>query len=365
MKVLLASRAFPPAIGGIERFAETLAGWLAERGHEVTVATRTPNGDDRQPRPYRLLRAPSERALLGAMRRSQVVHVNGLSVRGVLPALVTRRPTVVTHAGHQAVCPTGLCLPVRGECRAGPSVGPCAGCPSAGAVGVVDVRGHRTVTRSVAANVVISDYLCRRLGLPRSHTILNPVAGEAFARASDDPGQSDLVAFAGRLVAEKGLDLLLRAVASLADVRLEIVGDGPMRAAYRDLADHLGISLRVSFLGPQPFEGVADLYARAAVVCVPSLWEEPFGFVAAEAMAMRRPLAVAPSGALPELCGDDRGFVAAERTAEGVAAAITSALKDRGERERRADRAHRFALEHLSADHVGAAYEAVYREVSR
>jgi glycogen(starch) synthase len=216
----------------------------------------------------------------------------------------------------------------------------------------------------VNLNVAASDYLRRRLGVQGSRTIYNPVAQAAFDAASDLPGKDGLISFAGRLVSEKGLDTLLRALVLVPDARLEIVGDGPMGPAYRDLADELGISLRVSFLGSMGFDGVAAAYARASVVCVPSAWDEPFGFVAAEAMAMRRPLVVTPSGALVELCTEGRGFVAARRDPAALATSLQEALADDQQRLDRARRASTFAIERFSADRVGSAYESVYEEVA-
>ena len=363
MRILLVSRAFTPAVGGIERFAESLAGWLARRGHVVIVVTRTET-DGREPEwPYRVVRRPSAERVLALARSADVVHANGLSLRGVGLGLVSRRPTVVTHHGHQAVCPTGLCMPRQGACTAGPPLGPCGGCPERGLKGAGDVRLHDAASRTVAENVAVSDYLSSRLRLPRSRMIYSPVSAEAFAAATDSAGGDGLVVFAGRLVSEKGLDLLVRAIALVPDARLEVVGDGPMLRDFRGLVDELGLSVRVSFLGSQPFAGVADAYRRASVVCVPSLWDEPFGFVAAEAMAMQRPLVVTPSGALSELCADRRGFVAGDRTATALASSLTEALADEEERARRAASAREFAKRALSADRAGLAYESLYEEV--
>ena len=78
---------------------------------------------------------------------------------------------------------------------------------------------------------------------------------------------------------------------------------------------------------------LGELYADAAVVCVPSAWQEPFGYAAAEAMAMGRAVVATPSGALPELLADGRGFVAAElSTREALAGHCDEALEDGGRR---------------------------------
>ena len=330
----------------------------------MCVVTRTEAEGPEPDRPYRVERDPSKRGLALA-RSADVVHANGLSLRVVGLGVASRRPTVVTHQGHQAVCPTGLCMPRHGACTAGPALGPCTGCPERGVKGAADVWVHSVGCRADAANVAVSDYLRSRLGLPRSRTIYSPVSDAAFAASTDAKGEDGLVVFAGRLVAEKGLDLLLRAIAMVPDARLEVVGDGPMLPAYRDLVGELSLSLRVSFLGSQPFDGVAAAYARASVVCVPTACEEAFGFAAAEAMAMRRPLVVTPSGALAELCADGRGFVAADREPRSIAASLQAALGDSEDRTRRAGSAHAFALDRLTTDRAGAAYEGIYESVIR
>ena len=87
---------------------------------------------------------------------------------------------------------------------------------------------HSAACRAVEANVAVSNYLRSMLNLSRSQTTYNPVSDEAFAAATTDTtGEDGLVAFAGLLVAEKGVDLLLRALALLPDARLEVVATAP------------------------------------------------------------------------------------------------------------------------------------------
>jgi glycosyltransferase involved in cell wall biosynthesis len=173
-----------------------------------------------------------------------------------------------------------------------------------------------------------------------------------------------VIAFAGRLVAEKGLDLLIRALAYLPSARLEVAGDGPLRESLETLAKDLGVSSRISFVGAIPFEGVAELYARAAVVCVPSAWHEPFGYSAAEATAMERPVVATPNGALLELLRDGRGFVAEQATPEALASALSSALRNPTARGLAAARARAFAIAELTLDVLGPRYLQCYLEAA-
>jgi glycosyltransferase involved in cell wall biosynthesis len=192
-------------------------------------------------------------------------------------------------------------------------------------------------------------------------TIYNPVSDRAFETQVGSDQQDDVVFFSGRLVAEKGLDVLLRAVTMLPGVRLQIAGDGPMRRVWQRLAAESGVDDRTEFLGTMSFTELRELYADATVACVPSAWQEPFGYAAAEAMAMGRAVVATPSGALPELLGEGRGFVAAASTPEALARMLHQALEDVGRRKVAERKARKFAQENLSMERVGPRYEAVYR----
>ena len=134
-----------------------------------------------------------------------------------------------------------------------------------------------------------------------------------------------------------------------------------MRSAWQRLAAEIGVGDRAEFLGAKSLAELGELYADATVVCVPSAWEEPFGYAAAEAMAMGRAVVATPSGALPELLADERGFVAAAPTPRALAATLEEALAD-GYRRRTVERnAREFALSNLSVESVGPRYEALYQ----
>jgi glycosyltransferase involved in cell wall biosynthesis len=99
-----------------------------------------------------------------------------------------------------------------------------------------------------------------------------------------------IVLFVGRLVPYKGVDILLQAVKELDAVAL-IVGDGPMRSGLEALAQQLGISDRVRFLGSVADAELAALYRACNVFVLPSVTrQEAFGVVQLEAMAAGRPV---------------------------------------------------------------------------
>jgi glycosyltransferase involved in cell wall biosynthesis len=185
---------------------------------------------------------------------------------------------------------------------------------------------------------------------------LSPIRAETNSTQS----QRNLIAFAGRLEPEKGVDVLLRAVAKLKDACLEVAGDGAMLPQLRRLAEDLGIRSRVHFLGAQPHRAVRELYLRSSVVCVPSIWHEPFGYAAAEALAWGRALVVSDRGAFPELVGNARGWICRADDPGEWASTLMQVLENDNERTRRSERATQFVLDELDPVRVAQRYVSLY-----
>lgn len=134
----------------------------------------------------------------------------------------------------------------------------------------------------------------------------------------------------------KGLAYLIRAVARLgADIPgldLLVVGKVKENGDTAKLIDDLGIGDRIRFVSGIETSELVRLYAEAAVVVVPSVYEG-FGLPAGEAMACGAPVISTRGGALPEVVGD-AGILVPIRDAEAIAAAIKSLLDDDVERRR-------------------------------
>jgi glycosyltransferase involved in cell wall biosynthesis len=100
------------------------------------------------------------------------------------------------------------------------------------------------------------------------------------------------------------------------------------------------------------------------VAVVPSIWPEPFGLVALEAMAAGRPVIASAAGALPEILGDGKAGVLVPPGDPGaLRAALERLLGDPALRQRLADQAARRARE-FGADAVVPRVEAAYRTVA-
>ena len=101
------------------------------------------------------------------------------------------------------------------------------------------------------------------------------------------PKDAFLLLGGGRFVSRKGLDLLVRSLAIIPDIWLWLVGDGPERGALEHLANQLGVTERVRFIGWQP-EAIHYI-AAADVFCMPSR-HEPLGNILLESWQARVPV---------------------------------------------------------------------------
>ena len=181
------------------------------------------------------------------------------------------------------------------------------------------------------------------------------------------PGAARTILFSGRLVREKGLHVLLAALARVPPPwRLLVAGDGMDRPRAERIAGRLGVAGRVSFLGWLDRAAVARCHAEAAVVAVPSLWPEPFGIVGLEAMAYARPVVAFGVGGVPEWLADgETGHLVEPRDVTALADRIAALLADpvRAAAMGAAGRV-RVEREFSAAAHVDRLL-AVYRGVTR
>ena len=160
----------------------------------------------------------------------------------------------------------------------------------------------------------------------------NAVDAELFRpapRAADDlPLGTDgfVVGYVGRLVEEKGLADLIDALALCpANVRLVLVGSGPLRDVLERRAGERGVLQRVRFVPARPLDALPGLMNGFDVLALPSRstrrWKEQFGRVIIEAHACGVPVIGSDSGAIPEVLGD-AGIVVPEGDPAALARAI-------------------------------------------
>lgn len=138
------------------------------------------------------------------------------------------------------------------------------------------------------------------------------------------------VVFVGRLSAAKNVDILIRAVAALKregeDLRLRIVGDGPLREECERLAASLGMAGRVIFEGAVPPSRVLDFYEQAHVLVLASQ-TEGWPKAIAEGMAFGLVCLGTDRGFVPKMLGEGRGLLIEPGNVAGLADALRWLIK--------------------------------------
>jgi glycosyltransferase involved in cell wall biosynthesis len=160
-------------------------------------------------------------------------------------------------------------------------------------------------------------------------TAVLPPGGLAIPAPWSPRAEPDPVIFAsvGRLVPERGVDLILDALSEChGEWRLRVAGTGPIHEALEQQAQRLGLSARIAWLGAMPRAELSTLWREVDVLVSPSRstpeWVEPTGAVVLQAMAHGVAAVVSQCGALPDVVGD-AGLV----VDEGDLPALTRALQ--------------------------------------
>jgi UDP-glucose:(glucosyl)LPS alpha-1,2-glucosyltransferase len=211
-------------------------------------------------------------------------------------------------------------------------------------VGAATAAERTTLLARLARVITASDYLRTRLldGVPppaRPPAVLHNCLD--LAEAPSPRPREQRILFAGRVVPDKAPDAFVAACAialpSLSGWSAAIIGadrfalDSPDTAfvlAVRAAAETAGVAM----LGYRDHPDVLEAMSRAAIVVVPSRWQEPFGLVALEALACGAALICSPNGGLPEVAGDAALYARPDNPA-AIADAIRLLARDHARRE--------------------------------
>lgn len=378
--------------GGAERVSLILRDGLRERGHDARLFTSrarpvpaanqadyTCFGTESSLRRVLQVANPSAALRLAAVVREfrpDVVHVrmflSQLSPL-VLPAL-RGMPALLHVVNYQTVCPLNTKrLPDGSACQVTAGV-PClrAGCVSAAGLARTSVqlalwRRWRGVFALIVAN---SEGLASRLradGVPVGKVIHNGTSVRPARPALAGP---PVVAFAGRLVPKKGVDVLLDAMGRLRDTvpdcHLILAGDGPARREVEERVTALGLQARVRLTGHLERDQLERCLETAWVMAVPSRYDEPFPNTAIEAMMRGTAVVASAVGGCPEIVQDGvTGRLVPPGDAAALASALQPVLSDRSLAERMGAAARSAALSAFGADRMLDAFESTYRSLTR
>jgi glycosyltransferase involved in cell wall biosynthesis len=211
-----------------------------------------------------------------------------------------------------------------------------------------------------------------RAGYPEQKLIVRYIGIDCdkFAAAPAADREENLILFVARLVEKKGCEYLIRAAAQLRarhhEVRLVIIGDGPLRSELEQLA--LNLRIPAEFLGVQGPDAVREWMQRAQVLCNPSVTAgngdtEGLGMVFAEAQATGLPVVSTQHGGIPEVIRDgETGLLARERSVEELASHLERMLVDRAFWDACSERAKRWIREQFDIRRCTAGLEEIYDE---
>jgi glycosyltransferase involved in cell wall biosynthesis len=205
---------------------------------------------------------------------------------------------------------------------------------------------EQAAARRADAVVAVSEYCAGKIaslyGVPpaRIHVMPNGIDTTRYrpsATGLKHMSAECSILYVGRWHARKGVLHLLRAFSiarsTNGNLRLKLVGRGPLETTLRSEAEQLGLSAAVEFLGPLSDEAVLEAYRSADIVCVPSL-QEGQGIVALEAQACGAPVVATRAGGLAEAVRNRHtGLLVPVGDVEALASALSKLADDATLRE--------------------------------
>ncbi len=241
---------------------------------------------------------------------------------------------------------------------------------------------YRLLRKQLAKNgdlfLCVSEFIRKRvieLGFPEERTRLHYIGMDVqrIETRSFEERQA-VVLHVARLVEKKGTEYLIKAfahvVSEVPDLRLLIIGDGPLRSSLESLAGSLGLGQQVHFLGARPHEDVLLQIRKSALLVLPSVTAnsgdaEGLGMVLLEAAASALPLIGTSHGGIPEAIIDGQtGYLVPERDVTALAQRIIMLMKDVGKRRDMGNKAREFVEDHFDIRKQTTKLEDFYDSVA-
>jgi len=377
MKILLVND-YPVPVGGAEIQQLFLKEELRKRGYDARIFSTSAHLSVKEKgmadyqcfgttSPFRTLLQVANPWAYWKLKRvlkefkPDVVHVRLFltQISPIILPLLKKTPTLYHIVWYRPICPTGTkLLPDNTPCYLTQG----KVCYSRGCLPLRDwiplmlqAKLFRRWKKSFRLFVTCSEHVKKRLveeGFEPVEVIMNGIR--------DIPKcvhilSTPIVSFAGRMVREKGVDVLLRAfsevIKHVPEAKLILAGDGPKRKELETMARQLGASNNVTFLGHIPREKLEEVFSSSWVQVIPSIWEEPFGNVALEAMARGTVVVASSAGGLKEIIEHGKtGFLVPPGNVELLKETLLYILKNPDLIERIGKEGRRVILERFNME---------------
>ncbi len=223
----------------------------------------------------------------------------------------------------------------------------------------------RRILSNSAAVTTVSSWLAGQVKTmaPASNPIVSPMPVATHLFSPGGPHHPKRLLFVGRLNAQKGIALLLDAVAAMREpADLDVIGDGADRDALRSQAEALGIAARVHWHGALPQPRLVDFYRGATALVVPSR-DEGFGLVAVEAQLCETPVVAFASGGLADTIEDGvTGYLVPPSDPAMLALALDTVISS-DKRHEIGKAGRQSALARFAPESVARRYRTLYDSV--
>lgn len=355
MRILHLAKYYWPRSGGMERVVQDLAEGAAALGHEVSVVAVESRLGGRVGAGQRstITRVFSFGALgseeiapgylTAALGRADIIHVHHPHPLADVASLLRSRRTPLVVTQHQdSRRRPGYALLARAVLRRAAAI-------------VVPSRAHLALSNELDGFE------------HKTEVIPFGIDAERWADVPRRPlDAAPKALFIGRLARYKGVDVLLRALERVPDLRLDIVGAGPEGPRLKTLTQALALTDRVRFFGEYPDDDLPRRMAEADFLVLPSVSvEEMFGLVVLEAMAASRPVitSAVPTGVREVNVPGETGLEVPVHDVRSLADALDTLARDPFLREKMGDagrlRVDKFFTRQLMAERHVAVYERV------
>jgi teichuronic acid biosynthesis glycosyltransferase TuaC len=203
----------------------------------------------------------------------------------------------------------------------------------------------------------------------RTSVVYNGVDEEMFSPPASDVEHAPLILSVGNLIPIKGHEILVRAVATLAqdfpELRLEIIGEGPERSRLQALARELRVADCIVFLGRQPRNEIAAAMRRCTIFVLPSRYEA-LGCVYLEAMSSGKPAIGCRGQGIAEIIQHGfNGFLVGPDNEKELTLAMAMLLRDAPRRDNLGRAARDTILDRFTLAHQAENLARIYRESLR
>ena len=354
MRILHLAKYYWPRSGGMERVVQTLAEGAANLGHHVEVVAVESIGRQGAPvrQRSRVTRAFSFAALgsqeiapgyiAAAWKRADIIHLHHPHPLADLACLLRAGSTPVVVTQHADALRSLYRPMTRLVIRRARAV-------------VVPSRAHLALSNELRGFESKVEVIPFGIDQTRWEVVPPP-----------PPGAAPRAIFIGRLVAYKGLDVLLRALEQVPDLRLDIVGSGPEGPRLRTLAQALAITDRVRWYGEYPDDDLPRRMADADFLVLPSVTvEEMFGLVVLEAMAAGRPVITTalPSAVREVNVPGVTGLEVPLRDVGALARALETLSRDGGRRAMMGEAGRKRVQERFTQSAMAAKHIELYQRI--